>query len=122
MRLFVATAAPQRQKSDCAIVGLHEGGGLTGTAAVLDVALKGKLTRLLKRGDVHGKTGELRLVDTDGASCERVLIVGAGGGVATAAIQIAKLAGAIVYASTGGPEKARRAREIGVFPIGEMCA
>ena len=36
---------------------------------------------------------------------ERVLIVGAGGGVATAAIQIAKLAGAIVYASTGGPEK-----------------
>ena len=48
---------------------------------------------------------------------ERVLIVGAGGGVATAAIQIAKLAGAIVYASTGGPEKARRAREIGADQV-----
>ena len=37
MRLFVATAAPQRQKTDCAIVGLHEGGGgLTGAAAALD--------------------------------------------------------------------------------------
>ena len=78
MRLFVATTAPQRQKTDCAIVGMHEGGGLTGTSAALDVALKGKLTHLLKRGDVHGKAGDLRLVDTDGASCERVLIVGLG--------------------------------------------
>ena len=48
---------------------------------------------------------------------ERVLIVGAGGGVATAAIRIAKLAGAIVYASTGGPEKARRARAIGADQV-----
>jgi NADPH:quinone reductase-like Zn-dependent oxidoreductase len=44
---------------------------------------------------------------------ERVLIVGAGGGVATAAIQIAHLLGAYVIATTGGPEKARRARELG---------
>lgn len=44
---------------------------------------------------------------------ERVLIVGAGGGVATAAIQIAKLLGATVIATTGGPEKARRACELG---------
>jgi NADPH:quinone reductase-like Zn-dependent oxidoreductase len=44
---------------------------------------------------------------------ERVLIVGAGGGVATAAIQIARLLGATVYATTGGPEKVRRACELG---------
>jgi len=48
---------------------------------------------------------------------ERVLVVGAGGGVATAAIQIAKLAGASVCASTGGPEKVRRAREIGADQV-----
>ena len=48
---------------------------------------------------------------------ERVLVVGAGGGVATAAIQIAKLAGAVVYTSTGGPEKVRRAREIGADQV-----
>ena len=55
-----------------------------------------------------------RMLITKAQLCpgERVLIVGAGGGVATAAIQIAKLAGAIVYASTGGPEKARRARRL----------
>lgn len=44
---------------------------------------------------------------------ERVLIVGAGGGVATAAIQIARLAGAYIYAVTSSPEKEQRARELG---------
>jgi NADPH:quinone reductase-like Zn-dependent oxidoreductase len=44
---------------------------------------------------------------------ERVLVLGAGGGVATAAIQIAKLAGAYVYAVTSSAEKERRARELG---------
>jgi NADPH:quinone reductase-like Zn-dependent oxidoreductase len=44
---------------------------------------------------------------------ERVLVVGAGGGVATAAIQIARLLGATVIATTGGAEKVRRACEIG---------
>ena len=44
---------------------------------------------------------------------EQVLILGAGGGVASAAIQIAKLAGAYVYAVNSTPEKERRARELG---------
>ncbi len=44
---------------------------------------------------------------------ERVLILGAGGGVATAAIQIAHLAGAYIYAVTSSAEKERRARELG---------
>lgn len=43
---------------------------------------------------------------------ERV-ILGAGGGVATAAIQIAKLAGAYVYAVTSTAEKERRAQDLG---------
>lgn len=44
---------------------------------------------------------------------ESVVIVGAGGGVATAAIQIAKLAGAYVYAVTSSPEKEQNARHLG---------
>lgn len=44
---------------------------------------------------------------------ESVLILGASGGVATAAIQIARLAGAYVYAVTSSAEKERRARELG---------
>jgi NADPH:quinone reductase-like Zn-dependent oxidoreductase len=42
-----------------------------------------------------------------------VLVVGAGGGVNTAAIQIAKLAGATVFVVAASAQKAARAREIG---------
>jgi NADPH:quinone reductase-like Zn-dependent oxidoreductase len=44
---------------------------------------------------------------------ESVLIVGAGGGVNSMAIQIAKLAGARVYVICGNEEKANRARGLG---------
>src|ERR1700682_6006217 len=44
---------------------------------------------------------------------ETVLIHGAGGGVSGAAIEIALLAGARVFATTSGPEKAARVKEAG---------
>ncbi len=44
---------------------------------------------------------------------ERVLITGASGGVATAAIQIARMAGAKVYAVTSGRDSVRRVRRLG---------
>ena len=44
---------------------------------------------------------------------ESVLVVGAGGGVNSMAIQIAKLAGASVYVVAGNPEKSERARHLG---------
>ncbi|HDQ73571.1 MAG TPA: alcohol dehydrogenase [Chloroflexi bacterium] len=44
---------------------------------------------------------------------ESVLIVGAGGGVNSMAIQIAKLAGATVYALTSTGEKMEKARQLG---------
>jgi NADPH:quinone reductase-like Zn-dependent oxidoreductase len=44
---------------------------------------------------------------------ERVAIVGAGGGVATAAVQVAKLLGATVAVASRSPEKADRARALG---------
>ncbi len=44
---------------------------------------------------------------------ESILIVGAGGGVNSMAIQIAKLAGATVYALTSSEEKMEKARQLG---------
>lgn len=44
---------------------------------------------------------------------ESVLVVGAGGGVNSMAIQIAKLAGAKVYVVAGNREKGERAKELG---------
>lgn len=48
---------------------------------------------------------------------ESVLVVGSGGGVNTAAIQIAKLLGARVTVLAGGPEKAKRALAIGADDV-----
>ncbi len=44
---------------------------------------------------------------------ESVLVIGAGGGVNSMAIQVAKLAGAQVYALTSSEEKMEKARELG---------
>ena len=44
---------------------------------------------------------------------ETVLVVGAGGGVNSVSIQIAKLAGATVYTVASDPEKAEQARKLG---------
>lgn len=44
---------------------------------------------------------------------ERVLVTGGSGGVSTAAIQVARRAGASVVAVTSGPENVKRVRELG---------
>jgi NADPH:quinone reductase-like Zn-dependent oxidoreductase len=48
---------------------------------------------------------------------ESVLVVGAGGGVNSMAIQVAKLAGATVYALTSTEEKMEKARELGADAV-----
>lgn len=48
---------------------------------------------------------------------ETVLVVGGGGGVATAAVQIARLAGARVIATTSTAEKEKRLRELGAEEV-----
>ena len=48
---------------------------------------------------------------------QSVLILGAGGGVATAAIQIARLAGGRVYAASRSPSKRQRALELGADEV-----
>ena len=78
MRLFVVTADPARQKTDCAIVGLHEGSALSGAGIAIDAAIGGRLTRLARSGDLRGKPGESLMLDSDGAPFARVLVVGLG--------------------------------------------
>jgi NADPH:quinone reductase-like Zn-dependent oxidoreductase len=53
---------------------------------------------------------------------ETVLIHGVGGGVAGACLEIARLAGARVLATTSGAEKARRAREAGAELVVDYTA
>lgn len=48
---------------------------------------------------------------------ETLLVIGGGGGVATFAIQIGKLCGARVIATTGSDDKAKRLRELGADEV-----
>lgn len=69
-------------------------------AAALPLAAITAMQMIKRKGRV--KTGD------------RVLVIGAGGGVAIMAIQIAKALGAWVCATTGGPEKVAKVKQLGV--------
>jgi leucyl aminopeptidase len=78
MRFYAVSGSAARQRTDCAIVGLYESGAFTSAAEQLDTALDGRLTKLVKRGDLRGKPGEASLLDVDRGPCSRVLVVGLG--------------------------------------------
>ncbi|ARP85326.1 quinone oxidoreductase family protein [Bordetella genomosp. 9] len=61
----------------------------------------------------------LRMMETIGRvqAGEKVLILGASGGVGVCAVQLAKLAGATVIACAGSREKAERLRELGADDV-----
>jgi 2-desacetyl-2-hydroxyethyl bacteriochlorophyllide A dehydrogenase len=61
----------------------------------------------------------LRMMETIGRikAGEKVLILGASGGVGVCAVQLAKLAGATVIAAAGSQEKADRLRELGADDV-----
>jgi leucyl aminopeptidase len=64
---------------DCVAVGVHDDGELTPEAKTLDLRCREKLSRLMKRGDFAGKTGESWLLtDLEGIRAERVLLIGLG--------------------------------------------
>jgi leucyl aminopeptidase len=79
MDFFATTAAADRQKTECAIVGVFDKGLLGDAAQALDSRGRGRLTRLVKRGDVRGKLGEtLLLADVADLPAGRILLVGLG--------------------------------------------
>lgn len=79
MEFFATSTAPARQRTDCAIVGVYEKGVLTSAAEELDSRIGGRISRLVKRGDLRGKTGDVQLLgDVSGAGCERIVVIGLG--------------------------------------------
>ncbi|HEY5808427.1 MAG TPA: leucyl aminopeptidase [Povalibacter sp.] len=79
MEFFATTTAPARQRTDCAIVGVYDKGVLSEAAAEIDQRIGNRLSRLIKKGDLRGKAGEvLTLSDLSGAPCERLIVVGLG--------------------------------------------
>lgn len=66
-------------KSDCIVIGVFESQTLSGAALEIDAATKGLLTRIIKAGDMDGKTGStVFLHEVQGIGASRVLLVGLG--------------------------------------------
>jgi leucyl aminopeptidase len=79
MEFFATTSSAARQRTDCAIVGVYDKGVLSSAAEELDRRIGGRIARLVKRGDLRGKSGDsLLLADLSNSPCERVIVLGLG--------------------------------------------
>jgi leucyl aminopeptidase len=79
MEFFVSLGGPAKQRTDCAIVGVYDKGTLSAAAEELDKRIGGRIARLVKRGDLRGKTGDVVLLADLNGPVERVVVVGLGG-------------------------------------------
>ena len=78
MRYEAYSGSPVAQRADCLVVGVFDDRSLGELGREADRALKGALTRLLKRGDFAGKSGESLLLPETGGRTRSVLLVGLG--------------------------------------------
>jgi leucyl aminopeptidase len=78
--LYTGTAADTATHvADCLVIGAYADKTLTATGQALDAASGGRLSALIERGDISGKTGKTALLhDLPGIAAARVLVVGLG--------------------------------------------
>ncbi len=79
MELNIKSGHPEKQRTACLVVGVFEGRKLSSSGVEIDKASKGHLSRILRRGDIEGKAGQMLLLfDVKGTLSDRVLLVGCG--------------------------------------------
>ncbi len=77
--IAVETASPEKVRAGTLVIGAFADGSLTPPAKRIDEATKGKLSTVLKRGDLDERAGTtLLLHDLPGIQAERVLLVSLG--------------------------------------------
>jgi len=70
---------PAKNRSQCTMIGVYEGGELSPTAKLIDKESKGYIKKILKRGDINGNVGETFILhDVRGISAARIMLVGLG--------------------------------------------
>lgn len=80
MEFTVKSGSPDKQRSACIVVGVFESRRLSTAAEQLDQAGGGFLSKLIRSGDMDGRTGQTLLLTHLPADlpCERILLVGCG--------------------------------------------
>jgi len=79
MKYSTTTSAASRRAGSCVIVGIYARNKLGSAAIDIDKASKGHIRKQIKLGDLNGKLGQCRLLNSiDGVKAQRVLVVGLG--------------------------------------------
>lgn len=79
IKFSIKTEDAGKLRCDCIVVGVHDHRQLTTTGRALDKASGGHLAKILRSGDMNGKSGStLLLHGIPGLSAPRVLLVGLG--------------------------------------------
>ena len=79
MEFSIKAGGPEQQRSACVVVGVFEPRKLSAAAAALDRLARGRISEIVRRGDMDGRSGAvLMLHNVAHLRCERVLLVGLG--------------------------------------------
>jgi len=79
MEFNVKVSHPVKTRSACLIVAVSEPRKLSTTGQLLDKASKGSLSKIIRRGDMDGRSGQsLLLHKLPGIRADRVLLIGCG--------------------------------------------
>ncbi|MGJ8618780.1 MAG: leucyl aminopeptidase [Methylophilaceae bacterium] len=79
MEFSIKNGNPEKQRSDCLIVGVYEGKKLSTAAQLLDDASQQAITAVIKAGDMQGKLASSTLLhQLPGVNAKRILLVGLG--------------------------------------------
>lgn len=79
MNITAKSFDPLSTKTDCHIVAVYEDTKLSDAAKLFDKASNGQISKILKRGDISGKQGQILLLhDIAGNQASRLLLVGCG--------------------------------------------
>ena len=79
MEMFATTSAAHRRQASCIVVGMFESGKPGPGIDDIDAASSGYVRKLVKQGDITGRTGtSMMLTNVPGVRAKRVLVVGLG--------------------------------------------
>lgn len=79
MEFSIKSGSPEKQRTACLVAGITEPRRLTPAAAAIDKVSRKHLSKLLRRGDITGKTGQsLLLHNVPGLAADRLLLIGCG--------------------------------------------
>ncbi len=79
MDFSIKTGQPEKQRTNCLVLGIYESGKMLSSTTNVDKISGGLISKAIKLGDIKGKTGQtFLLVNVPNITADRILLVGFG--------------------------------------------